>query len=131
MPKIKWTSSELKELILGALAFLWGVLLLLPGNSLLPYGGYDLYRFYADDWLWGSYLVIAGLIILCTAMNGYIRLRKLIHASLWMFWLGIAFLVFIRTQTNGISATDILLVLPFVALAFLHAAVYTRLAVVL
>lgn len=127
--KIKWTSSELKELILGALAFFWGVLLLFPGNAILPYGGQDLYRFYADDWLWGMYLIVCGLVIILTATNGFLKVRKAIHATLWMFWLGIAAIILFRTYKNGVSATDILILLPFVAIAFLHAAIYTRLAI--
>lgn len=129
MFKIRWTSSELKELILGMLAFLWGILLFFPENSLVPYGGSDLYRFYANDWLWGIYLATSGLIILLTVSNGYRRLRKFVHATLWMFWLGIATLVLVRTTASGLGATDILITLPFITIAFLHAAIYTRLAV--
>lgn len=127
---VKWTSSELKELILGALAFLWGILLLIfPENSLAPYGTYTLHQFYEADWLWGLYLAACGLIILFSAAGGYRELRKIVHASLWMFWIGIGIVILIRTYPNGVSATDVLIILPFVAIAFLHAVIYTRLAV--
>lgn len=125
---LKWTSSELKETILGMLALLWGILLLFPENSLLPYGGLRMYKFYTQDWLWGIYLILSGLFIILTATDGYTRVRKIIHASLWTFWLGISLLVIARTYRGGITETDILIALPFVAIAFLHAAVYTRLA---
>jgi hypothetical protein len=118
----------MKEAVLACLALLWGVLFILPGNSIGITSRFNLLSFYAEDWVWGILLCAGSLFILIFPRSKYLQIRRWIHFFFWAFWLGISILVLVRSSVNGLGITDILISsLPF-TLAFLHATLYARLA---
>lgn len=127
MRAIRWTTSEMKEIILALLALIWGILLLFPGNVLTGSPTAEYYALYSNDWLWGILLIIFSAYILFGPRKRWFHFRKYIHLYFWFFWLGIAVLTIVRSSANGVGVTDILIISPFVAIALVHATLYARL----
>lgn len=125
-----WTLTEMKEIILSLLALLWGVLFLFPEDTLSRASRVDLMRIYAGDVTWGLLLIVVSLFLLLSPRHRHQRLRRAAHAFFWLFWLAISLLVLVRTAAGGVSLIDILLMSPYLALAFIHASFYARLVYV-
>lgn len=128
--KNRWTLSELKEIVLSLLAVLWGVVFLLPGDTLGTASRIDLMATYAGDVTWGILLVIGGLFLLFSPRTRHLHIRRWIHAFFWIFWAAITILVVVRSVANGFTTSDVLISSPFLTIALIHAAFYLRLVYV-
>lgn len=124
--RYQWTLSEMKEIVLSFLALLWGVLFLLPGETLNQASRIDLMAHYAGDNTWGILLVAVSLFLLFSPRSVYLLFRRIAHGFLFLFWLAIFCLVFYRTIENGLQVTDIHVTSVYVTIAFIHAAFYAR-----
>lgn len=123
----KWTILEIIELILAINKMLWGAIFLLPGN-VFSQGTYELHAIYAQDWLWGIFLLVISSLTVFGPPSLHIVHSKHLHFLSWAFWLGIIILLSSRLFANGISATDFLLISPYTVIALLHATLYARLS---
>lgn len=124
--RYRWTLSEMKEIILSFLALLWGVLFLLPGETLSQASRIDLMSLYAGDNTWGIFLVVSSLFLLFSPRSDHLLFRRIAHAFLFLFWLAMFCIVFFRLVEDGIKVTDIHVSSVYVAIAFIHAAFYAR-----
>lgn len=125
--KIELTTSEVKETLLVGLAVTWGAILLVPGDSFSSSSRVDALSLYAPDTIWGIALLAVNIPMLFINRYKHRRFRRFAHAFNWTFWLAITCLAIYRSAPNGISTTDILLVLPFFTIALLHGIIYAGL----
>lgn len=127
--KLKWTTSELSETLLLIQAVAWGIILLFPGDTFAVPNQVSFMSKYAPDTVWGAILLLFSVPLFIFRGYGYRRLRKLGHASLWTFWLGIVALTLYRTITspNGLTPPSFLIIIPFLTIAFLHGIIYAGL----
>lgn len=127
--KIEWTTSELKETLLIIQAMLWGSILLLPGDLFAIPSRIDLMSKYAPDYVWGTLLLLICTPALFVNRYRHRLYRRVVHAFLWTFWLGIAALSIYRSLTspNGFSIPVLLITIPFVTIAFMHGIIYAGL----
>lgn len=127
--RISWTTSELKENVLTLLALLWGILLILPGNTFAdPSGLSNSLGVYARDWVWGLLVLLVTVPFMLLPKNRHIGFRKFAHAFYWVFWSGIFFLAIFRSVvSNGLQSYDLLIPSVFLTIALLHAIFYVGL----
>jgi hypothetical protein len=125
--RVSWTTSELKESLLIVLALFWGLVLILPGNTFFPQNRVDYLGLYAEDWVWGSVLLVFSFPLLVVNRYKNRFLRRLAHAFYWVFWNGIALIIVLRSMSNGLNEVDFLLCSPFVTIAFMHGIIYAGL----
>lgn len=125
--KIAWTTSEMKEKVLTIYALVWAVILLLPGNSFANPSRIDVLSVYAPDTVWGILLLFVTFPMFRRDVAAHGRYRKFAHAFYWVFWSGIFLLAVFRSAANGFHSTDLLISLPFLAIAILHAVIYAGL----
>lgn len=122
-----WTPLEVIEIILAFNLLVWGVVFLFPENV------FDTPRIkneaiYAQDWFWGFFLVIAGVLLIFGPRDTKFWLRRYLHIFSWIFWFSITILLAFRTFENGVAPTDFLFLSVFSAIAFCHLTLYNRLA---
>lgn len=122
-----WTPLEVIEVILALNLLVWGAIFLFPGNV------FDTPRIkndaiYAQDWLWGFFLVAVGVSLIFGPRNGKFWLRRYLHVFGWIFWFSITILLAVRTFENGIAPTDFLFISIISTIAFCHLTLYNRLA---
>jgi hypothetical protein len=122
--KVSWTTSELKEMVLTFLSLLWGMVLVLPGNTFFPPNRVDYLGLYAEDWVWGTLMLLVTVPFLFINKRRSRLYRRFFHAFHWCFWAGIGLLVIVRGWVNGFDEVDLLLCSPFFALALLHGVMY-------
>lgn len=122
--KVAWTTSELKETILVMSALVWAFILVLPGDTFSSPSRVDFMSRYAPDHVWGISLFLICFPLMVVNRYKYPKYRSFVHASLWIFWLGITTLVMYRSSANGIDPTDLLIAIPFITLALMHAVIY-------
>lgn len=127
MTNPRWTLSEIKELILAVNEMIWAVVFLLPGN-VFSQGSYELKAIYAQDWLWGIFLLIISSLTLFGPRDRFLIYRQYLHFLSWVFWLGIVILLASRLFSNGFQGPDLLLITPYIVIALLHATLYARLS---
>lgn len=125
--KIEWTTSELKEALLVWLALIWGMVLLFPGDSFSSPSRVNLMSHYAPDTVWGVLLISVSIPMLVVNKTRFYRFRRFAHIFYWIFWLGITCLAVYSSSADGIQPTDLLICLPFLAIALLHAVIYAGL----
>jgi hypothetical protein len=125
--RARWKTSELIEFVLISIAVLWGAILLLPGNSFAPANRIDLLAEYAPDWIWGIALLIFSLPFFFLDRIKYSKYFSAARVFYWIFWLSITLLATYRSADNGLSPVDCLLILPFLAIALIHAILYVSL----
>lgn len=125
--EIRRTTSELIELVLIGISVIWGAILLLPGNTFAPANRMDILAQYAPDWIWGTALLCFSLPFFFLDRTKYRRYFSTVHAFCWVFWLAISFLAIYRSSINGLTPIDFLLILPFLAIALIHAILYVSL----
>jgi len=125
--QLGWNLSRMKEIVLSLLALLWGVLFLFPGDVLSQASRLELTRAYAGDNSWGILLIIVGIVLLFAPRHHHLIFRRVAHALLWLFWLGIGLLVMWRGLENGWQPTDLLLSSPYIAIAIVHGVFYMNL----
>lgn len=124
----KWTTSEIKETLLVLQAVIWASILLLPGNVFASQSRIDFMSKYAPDHIWGALLIVVCGPFLFLNRYRFRLYRKVVHAFLWTFWLGICALSLWRSISySGARPTDLLIVLPFLTIALLHAINYAGL----
>lgn len=119
-----WTISQLHETILTLLALLWGVLLVLPGNTFAAPSGIATLFLFAQDWVWGVLLIAVSLPFLFVNKYRHLTVRRLVHAFYWVFWSGLSFLAYVRVAANGIQALDLILPSLLITFALFHAVFY-------
>jgi hypothetical protein len=115
-------------MVLTWLAILWGIILLFPGNTFAPPSQVGALGFYAEDWVWGSLLLLVSFPLFFLRRPKYRYIHQAAHAFYWIFWLGISVLVMARFTANGIQPTDFLITSAFVAIALIHGIIYIRLS---
>jgi len=123
----KFTTSELTESLLMFQSILWGLLLLLPGDTFSSPSRVDIMSKYAQDHVWGMCIVLIVGPFLFLNRYRHTTYRKIVHIFLWTFWLGIGCLVIYRSSINGVSPIDFLLVIPFWTIALTHGIIYVGL----
>lgn len=126
--KVEWTTSELKEMVLVIFAFVWGAILLFPGNTFADQSRIDLLSLYASDSVWSMILMLVSLPMLKPDKSKMLKYRKFAHSFYWIFWFGIATLAFYRSVQNGFQPADYLITSPFITLALMHAIIYIGLS---
>lgn len=126
--RVKWTTSEIKETLLVLQAVIWASLLLLPGDLFALPSRIDIMSKYAPDHVWGSILLVVCLPFLFINRYKYRNYRKLVHVFLWTFWSGIFCLGIYRVlSSRSFRPTDLIVLLPFLTIALLHAVNYAGL----
>ena len=123
--KFSWTTTDLQEGILSLLALFWGGVMVLPGNVFAQPTDLRPLSLYAQDWVWGSLLLLMSLLFVALNRYRYIIWRRFYHAFYWTFWSGIAFVAGIRVM-NATTITPALFLIPsaFLAIALIHAVIY-------
>lgn len=122
--RFSWTTSQLHEAILTILALLWGVLLILPGNTFASPTGLTTLFLFAQDWVWGVLLIAVSLPFLFVNKYRHLAIRRMVHAFYWVFWSGLSFLAYVRVAANGLEALDLILPSLLITLALFHAVFY-------
>lgn len=112
--------SRINEVVLGVLAIFWGVVLAMPGDLFAGIERYALFNNYAPDWLWGTVMIMAGLLIIPPAS---FPLRKLAHWALCTLWLGMAVLSILSVFTLA----SLLFTSVLITIAVFHATKFFRL----
>jgi len=121
-----WTPLEMIEATLAINVLIWGIVFLFPEN-VFDTSRYKYNAIYAQDWLWGTFLVVVGVLLLTTPKTRWFTLRRWLHVLCWVFWFSMTLLIAIRTFADGVSPTDFLFLSVFTTIALCHLTLYNRL----
>lgn len=122
--RVAWTVSQMHEAALTLLGLLWGILLVLPGNTFAAPAGVSSLFLFAQDWVWGTMLIAVSLPFLFLNKHRYVVIRRFVHVFYWVFWSGLALLSYMRVSANGLQALDLILPSLLIEMAVFHGIFY-------
>lgn len=110
-----------QELVLGGAAIFWGLLLLLPDDTLGGVPRYSAMSRYLPDQAWGALLITSGVILIGLLPYAWRANANALIAFVWGF-------IVVLILSSGLSLPALLIATPYVALVLLHLFEFFRLS---